>query len=168
MPFDVGHSTLPSAVNCRSQYASLCTCRSCPILDLSSFICRFIRCQLFVAGSQIQLQLSWSLLSCYCGHCCSCGCSSWLLLRLLFVAAPAAALCGCSRCGSPATSVATLLAALVGAISGYFCGRSFRLPLLCSFLLLPRALFRLLLLVLLLACFEDTLMMAAAWAAGFM
>jgi len=109
---------------------------------------------------------------------------SLLLLRLLFMAAPAAALHGCScggssatsaaalhgcSCGgSSATSAATLSAALVGAVSGYFCGRSFRLPLLCSFLLLPRALFRLLLLVLLLACFEDTLMMAAAWAAGFM
>ena len=35
-----------------------------------------------VAG--LQSKLSWSLLSCYCGHCCcSCGCSSWLLLRRL-------------------------------------------------------------------------------------
>ena len=65
---------------------------------------------------------------------------SLLLLRLLFEAAPAAALRGCSCGGSSATSAATLLAALVGAISGYFCGRSFWLPLLYSFLLLPRAL----------------------------
>ena len=56
------------------------------------------------------------------------------------MAAPAAGLRGCSRGGSPATSVATLSAALVGAVSGCFFGRSFWLPLLCSFLLLPRAL----------------------------
>ena len=56
-----------------------------------------------------------------------------LRLLLLFVAAPAAALYGCSCGGSSATAAATLLAALVGAASGYFCGRFYRLPLLCSF-----------------------------------
>ena len=39
--------------------------------------------RVLVAG--FQSKLSWSLLSCYCGHC-------WLLPRLLFVAAPSAAL----------------------------------------------------------------------------
>ena len=160
MPFDVGHSTLPSAVNCRSQYASLCTCRSCPILDLSSFICRFIRCQLFVAGSQIQLQLSWSLLSCYCSHCCSCGCSSWLLLRLLFEAAPATALRLLQRLLFWLLLWVLLLATSAGAPFGCLC-----CALFCYFHERSSG------------CFywcscspasEDAPTMAAAWAADFM
>ena len=73
---------------------------------------------------------------------------SWLSVQVVLVAAVlllrsllparAAALRGCSFGGSCAAPAA--LAAPVGAIFGYFCGRFFWLPLRCSFLLLLWAL----------------------------
>jgi hypothetical protein len=62
-----------------------------------------------------------------------------LFVWLLFVAAPAAALRGCS-CGGSSWLLQAALAAPVGDLSGYIYGRSVWLPLWCSFLLFPRAL----------------------------
>ena len=114
VPFHAGHSTLPSALDLDPS-----TLRSALVaLVQSSVLLACFRSS--VEG--LQSKLSWSLLSCYCGHCgCSCGCSSWLLLRRL--------LCYSSGLGCSSGCSFWLL-----------CGRFFWLPLRCSFLLIPWAL----------------------------
>jgi hypothetical protein len=95
--------------------------------------------RVLVAG--FQSKLSWSLLSCYCGHCwlllrrllccssglgCSSVCSFWLLLQtlllaasaVLFPATPLGALVGCVNWGTflPASEDAPTMAASWAAV----------------------------------------------------
>ena len=104
-----------------------------------------------VRVAALQSKLSWSLLSCYCGHyCCySFGCSSWLLLRrLLCCSSGLGCSTGCSfwlllrallLAASAVLFSATPLGALVGCVNwGTF---------------LPAS--------------EDAPTMAASWAAAF-
>ena len=74
--------------------------------------------RVLVAG--FQSKLSWSLLSCYCGHC-------WLLPRLLFVAAPSAALVLLQR--PWLLQWVLFLATSAGASFGCLCGALFLLLL---------------------------------------
>ena len=74
--------------------------------------------RVLVAG--FQSKLSWSLLSCYCGHC-------WLLPRLLFVAAPSAALVLLQR--PWLLQWVLILATSAGASFGCLCGALFLLLL---------------------------------------
>ena len=79
----------------------------------------FFFCQrVLVAG--FQSKLSWSLLSCYCGHC-------YLLVRLLFVAAPSAALVLLQR--PWLLQWVLFLATSAGASFGCLCGALFLLLL---------------------------------------
>ena len=142
VPFHAGHSTLPSALDLDPS-----TLRSALVaLVQSSVLLACFRSS--VEG--LQSKLSWSLLSCYCGHCgCSCGCSSWLLLRRLL-------------CYSSGLSCSN------GCSFWLLCGRFFWLPLRCSFSATP--------LGALVGCVnwgtflpasEDAPTMAASWAAAF-